>query len=183
MIPIPPQVYLFAIKYGQKLLIGLLVLSIILAGYFYWKHTVFQAGAKEKEREWAEYNAKIDAEARAKIDAANRENVRLRNEDRKKYIGAINSYAEYNKTLESKLANTPKRVFVPVKSDSKTCGSALPGKTNVPQATDGRGGAVEWAELGEEATRTLRATSAEVERMAWLLADAQRALKECSVIE
>lgn len=183
MIPIPPQVFVFAVKYGQKILIGLLVLSIIIGAYFYWKHTVFKAGAQEKQREWAEYNLLKEREAQQIIDAANRENARLRNEDRKRYIGAINSYVEYNQTLERKLADTPKRVFVPVKSDSKTCRETVPGKTDLSQAPDRRGSAVEWAELGEEATRTLRATTAEVERMAWLLADAQRQIKLCSVVE
>ena len=183
MIPIPPQVFVFAIKYGQKILIGLLVLSIIIGAYFYWKHTVFKAGAEEKQREWAEYNLLREREAQQIIEAANRENARLRNEDRKRYIGAINSYVEYNKTLESKLASSPKRVFVPIKSDSKTCRETLPGKANIPEAPDRRGREIEWAELGEEATRTLRTTSAEVERMAWLLADAQRQISICSKVE
>lgn len=183
MIPIPPQVFVFAVKYGQKILIGLLVLSIIIGGYFYWKHTVFKAGAKEKEREWAEYNLLKEREAQQIIDAANRENARLRNDDRKRYIGAINSYVEYNQTLERKLADTPKRVFVPVKPNSKACDSALSGKTNVPQAPDGRGIETQWAELGEETVRTLQSNAAEVKRMAKLLELAQEQIKVCSTVQ
>jgi hypothetical protein len=183
MIPIPPQVYVFILKYGQKLLIGLLVLSIILAGYFYWKHTVFKEGAKQKEHEWIEYNAKIAQQAQEIIDAANRRNALEREADHKRNLEAITSYVNYSKDLEYKLSTTPKRVFVPVKSDSKTCDSALPGKADVPQAPDRRGREVEWAELGEETVRTLQSNTAEVERMAWLLADYQRQIRLCSTVQ
>lgn len=183
MIPIPPQVYVFILKYGQKLLIGLLVLSIILAGYFYWKHTVFKEGAKQKEHEWIEYNAKIAQQAQEIIDAANRRNALEREADHKRNMEAITSYVNYSKNLEYQLSTAPKRVFVPVKPDTKTCDGTVPGKADVPQAPDGRGGAVEWAELGEETIRTLQSNTAEVERMVWLLADAQRQIKLCSTVQ
>jgi len=183
MIPIPPQVYVFILKYGQKLLIGLLVLSIILAGYFYWKHTVYAAGAEDKLREWREYNTLKAHEAQQMIDEANHRNALEREADHKRNMEAITSYVNYSKNLEYQLSTAPKRVFVPVKPDTKTCDGTVPGKADVPQAPDRRGREVEWAELGEETVRTLQSNTAEVERMAWLLADAQRQIKLCSTVQ
>ena len=183
MIPIPPQVFIFAAEHGGKILLGLLAIAIVIGGYLYWENTKINEGMRIKGQEWAEANAKIAQQAQEIIDAANRRNALEREADRKRNMEAITSYVNYSKDLEYKLSTTPKRVFVPVKSDSKTCDSALPGKADVPQVPTRRGESIEWAELGEETVRTLQSNTNEVERMAWLLADAQRQIKLCSTIQ
>lgn len=183
MIPIPPQVFIFAAEHGKKILLGLLAIAIVLGAYGYWKHTVYAAGAEDKLREWREYNVLKQHEAQQMIDAANRRNALEREADHKRNLEAITSYVNYSKNLEYQLSATPKRVFVPVKPNSKTCDGAMPGKADVPQVPTRRGESIEWAELGEETVRALDGNTAEVKRMAWLLADAQRQIKLCSTIQ
>lgn len=181
-----PQLKLaeLGMRYGTKILAGLLAIGIVWGGYAYWKHAQQEIGSDKKNAEWLEYQAKVDAKSEAIIQLKQYEFERDLKKYKEERDNELNQYYQYSQKLERDLADSVnKRLLVRTKANNKVCDDPGKGTSEVSPGNAGRGEAFDWAELGQEDTRAIYATKSEVERMAYLCDKAFMFLEEKDLVE
>ncbi len=178
MIPIPPQVFLFAIKYGQKILVGFLAVALVAGAYFFWEHKQEKEGRDKERLQWEERDRATVAKSVKLLQQANEENARLRELDQQRNLEAIKNYAQYNQKLERDLAdNINKRLRIRATCPSGSI-NAAPVKTDLPERANPRNERTDWAELAESDSRAVWRTAYEVDRMSFLCKQAIHSIEQ-----
>lgn len=165
---IPPIFFELGMKYGNKVLVGLLATSLLAGGYLFWEHKQEKEGRLEERAKWEERDRNTAAQSAKILDEANRENVRLRELDQQRNYEVLKSYVEYyEKSNRDLTANLNKRLLV--RTAKASCdSSAMPKQTNISKGAAQRNEGARWTELEREDSETVFRAAADADRLAYL---------------
>lgn len=171
-------------KYGTKILAGLLSIGIVWGGYAYWKHEQQEIGEDRKNDEWLEYEAKINAKSEAIIELKQYEFERDLKKYKEERDNELNQYQQYSQKLERDLADSVnKRLLVRTKANNKVCDDPGKGQSDVSKENANRWQTTDWAELAEADSSAIQVTAIEAQKMANICAQALGFIERNGLVE
>ena len=162
---IPPILIEIGMKYGNKVLIGLLATSLLGGGYLFWEHKQEKEGRLEERAKCKKEQDEITRVQDEFLKLKLHENEVKERENHYRYIGALKYYVDQTENNNRNLANNlNKRLYVNAKCPSN--GSSTTKSGEVSQADIRQGNGTDKAELGREDTEAIFRTASDAEMMA-----------------
>ena len=164
MIPIPPQVMLFAAKYGLKILAALAIIAVLAYTY----HKIDQGGFDRATALYEARDAKDAIKAEAILAKAKKSVADKATENSNILIGVLTHNDEQIKNLISERDAALTRILrinTKANADSR---NSVPGKAGVLEGNAGRGEETCDGELAESNKRSLVEAQYRIKRMAEL---------------
>jgi len=160
---------IWAAQYGTKIIVIIGLVLALIAGYFYWKHQVYQSGYNEAVEKYEARDAKDAITAASILESAKKSVEDKAKENNDILIGVLthNDKQIKNITAERDAALTRSLRVSTAKTDANR-GNSLPGKANLPQSNDSGGEGTCEEELAEDSKRKLVNAEYQIARMAEL---------------
>lgn len=131
---IPPFLVKIGMRYGNKILAGLLASSIMAGGYLYWEHKQEKEGRLEERLKWEKRDMDTKKQSEDLLKRKSIEIELTKQHQQQQFNGALEKYADYINHLD----DTNNRLRI--KSTSAGSGrNAMPTKTNDTERTCGSG--------------------------------------------
>ena len=131
---IPPILVELGMKYGNKVLAGLLATSLLGGWYLFWEHKQEKEGRMEERVKWKERDAETERQSEQLMLLKIHE-VNLKKQfDQEKFTGAIEKYADYINHLDD--TNNRLRVKSAAAGSNR---NPVPSTTNDTEGTCGSG--------------------------------------------
>ena len=162
MIPIPPQVFIFAAKYGLKILAAL----VIIAALAYTYHKIDQGGYDRATALYEARDAKDAIKAAGILAAAKKSVADKSKENDNILIGVLTHNDQQIKNLIfERDAAVARSVYITTKTNADR-GNAMPGKAGVFKSDDPGGQGTCNQELAEDNKRKLINAEYQIARLA-----------------
>lgn len=162
---IPPILFELGMKYGNKVLAGLLATSLVGGGYLFWEHKQEKEGRLAERKDWEAKEANINRAQDEFLKLKLHENEAKERENHNRYIGALKYYVEQTEINNRNLSdNLNKRLYVNTKCPSGRDSMSV--SSEVPAANPRSSQAIDRAELGSEDTQAIFRTAHEATVMA-----------------
>jgi len=163
---IPPQLAMLLAQYGTKILIYCGAFLVIVAGYYYWHHQVYQLGYDEADSLYKARDARDAITAVGIMDAAKKAAIDKTLEHEQILTGVLTHNAETIKTLNARHVDDLSRsVLIATKANAGS-GNTLPGKAGVLKSNDSGGQGSCEQELAEDSKRKLISAEYQIARLA-----------------
>lgn len=147
---------------AKKFLPQIIIAVILIAGYFYWRHDIYEEGVKHEQAECNADKAEVAKESTELKLTKDHEVWDAKLKDSERYLAAIGIYSQVINGLNDEL-DQHRNDGLLVRTKRPACDSnAMPRKTNDTEA-DSRGrGEIYATELEPEAAATIRDNANEV---------------------
>jgi hypothetical protein len=146
----------FLVKYAVQILSMLALIGITTGGYYYWKHSIVNDALLEQ-------SAKLTEQSEALLKQKTFEIQQAREEEQRRHLNAIKTYADHYEELRIAADAAPKRVFVATKTNCS--GDSMQGGNKGGPGTSSATAGVNWAELPERNIQQLNEVIGHIELM------------------
>ncbi len=154
--------YGLILQYALKYLPHIIVITAVIGGYLFWHHHVYEKGYNDAVEIYEARDIENAREAQALLDQRMEENAIILEEQKSRYIGAIETYAKHIKDINaSATAYANQRLYVRTKP-TNTCSNAMSSSTGNTGRTNSGSGGIYQAELAEEVTQAIHDNAREV---------------------
>lgn len=150
------MIQVFLAKYAMQILAGILAVSVVVGGYYYWKHDVASKAVAERDSELATMSDKLIKQKTLEVQQA-------KDETQRRALNAISIYAQHAENMRTAADDIPDRVYIATKA-SGSCDTVPATSKSRSTATPGIAGSGQ-AELPQANIRELNKTISNIELM------------------
>lgn len=147
---------------AKKFLPQIIIAVILVAGYFYWRHDIYEQGVEHEQAECNADKAEVSRESTELKLTKEHEVWDAKLEDSERYLAAIGIYSQVINGLNDEL-DQHRADGLRVLAKRPACsGNTMPRKADNTKKDSGSSGAIYAAELEPETARTIRDNATEV---------------------
>lgn len=172
----------WAANSSKIIMIGVItVITLSILGYGYYK--IDQGGYQRATAEWMDRESKIVQDQKKILDKNQREYDAALKKNSNAYLGAWKHYVEINESSKRDLADSLDMRLRVRATCPASSGNKMHSNNGIPQRSVSEGQGSDWAELGEEDSRSIQRTAIEAREMSQICSDALDMMHQAGMIK